>query len=461
MQATILILDGVSTSRIMLRVQLSAAFYRVVLAENLDQLDTLLERTRPDLVIASMSLSDGSAIDVQRALTEHFGPGVVPLIALTAQNDQSSRLKALAAGVNDVLSQPYDDMMLQARVRSLLRDRTESRMLDGHVPVFHPGLAEPMADFAGRSRIALVTEDEKTGAMWIGRLGQQMRDAITTYRICDIARLMTGASHDAYVIELSDRNALRLAADLRARSTVRNAAVIGIAKKHKAMLAADALDRGAHDVMQGGFEPEELALRLRAQLRYKARLDRFEASLRDDLRAASIDPMTGLYNRRYALPRLAQIARDAARTGNSFALLLADLDHFKLINDQHGHLAGDAVLVESARRLKSELKRNQLIARIGGEEFMIVLPDASARDAVALADRMRHQIHAAPFRVSGTPASLRLSVSIGATICTPDHMIAGMDDEAIANLLIGEADRALYSAKDGGRNRVSLFRDAA
>ncbi|MEY8837662.1 GGDEF domain-containing protein, partial [Cribrihabitans sp. XS_ASV171] len=112
-----------------------------------------------------------------------------------------------------------------------------------------------------------------------------------------------------------------------------------------------------------------------------ARADRVRSSVREGLRAAIRDPMTGLHNRRYALPALEALAREARAKGGMLAVMLADLDHFKRINDRHGHAAGDAVLIETARRLRNTLPGEALVARMGGEEFLLALPVPSAKTA--------------------------------------------------------------------------------
>ncbi|MEC7259672.1 MAG: diguanylate cyclase, partial [Pseudomonadota bacterium] len=221
-----------------------------------------------------------------------------------------------------------------------------------------------------------------------------------------------------------------------------------------------ALDRGANDALPTGFCPDELSLRLTARLREKMRADQLRDTMRNGLRAALIDPMTGLYNRRYALPYLNKIAR-AARNGTSgrFALMLADLDHFKRINDEYGHLAGDAVLVETAARLRKHLRPDDMIARVGGEEFMIVMPDLTEEQALLAADRLCRRINARPFLVPGVNTPVTVTISIGLVMAQAPE---GVDAEhRLTDLLIGQADRALYSAKDGGRNKVTIAGTAA
>ncbi|MBO9453523.1 diguanylate cyclase [Tropicibacter sp. R16_0] len=464
MQGTILILDGVATNRIMLKVQLSAAWYHVVQGDRLLGLEALVRRVQPDLILCAMTLPDGGALDVRDLLQQDEATAGIPIIAITAENDRASRLAALGAGIDDVLSQPYDDVILLARIRSLIRAHTgseELRMQGGSQAL---GLAEASPPFHGplpTSNIALITQSPGTGAVWRARLKGCTRHHLDLHKIDDMQHLLTDRVPDAIVVELCDSiTGLRLLADLRARSATRNAAVIAIPNPANAHLAADALDRGADDVMPAGFCVEELSLRLETQLRRKARADRFRDSVRDGLRAALIDPMTGLHNRRFALPELARIAREAAAGGQSFAVMMADLDHFKQVNDRFGHPAGDAVLMETARRLRSQLRAEDVLARVGGEEFMMVLPNTTRTQALEMADLLCQRINRELFRIPGQNTPIPITTSIGLFAIDGQCLTTPFHPQDVPSLL-EQADRALYEAKGAGRNQVSLIAAAA
>ena len=150
--------------------------------------------------------------------------------------------------------------------------------------------------------------------------------------------------------------------------------------------------------------------------------------------------------------------------------MIADLDHFKRINDVFGHAAGDAVLVETARRLRSNLRAIDMVARLGGEEFLIVMPGTSLSDARATASRLCEQIGATPFVMPGQASSCPVTVSIGLAIGGLNtaslntgglNATSGYSQEETADSLLELADKALYSAKMKGRNQVTLSRPAA
>lgn len=472
MQGTILIIDGVSTNRIMLKVQLSAAWYHVVQADRLEGCDALIRRTRPNLIVTAMTLPDGTAIDLRRRLAKDRALADIPMIAITAENDRTARIHALEAGVDDVLSQPLDDFMLQARIRGLLRGRAATDALHLHDidhgnvfgPPPHNNLAEPIAPFAPalpKSRVVLLTQCPTTAPVWRRALSQHLSHDLQCFPVRDVHTLMSQQAPDAVVLELpnpTDSFGLRLIADLRARSATSDVVIIAVPNPACIPLAAEALDRGAHDVLSQGFCAQELSLRLNAQLRRRAFAQQLRNSVRDGLRDAMRDPMTGLHNRRYALPEIKRLAHSAAQTRQKMALLMVDLDHFKQVNDRHGHLAGDAVLVEAARRMRAVLRPCDLISRVGGEEFLIALPDVDRAAAYETAVTLCQTIDDTPFKIPGASASIHVTTSIGLAV-GPDAS-ATCQEDIVANLM-HQADQALYAAKDGGRNQASLARHAA
>ncbi|MEX0282148.1 MAG: diguanylate cyclase [Arenibacterium sp.] len=470
MQGTILIIDAIATNRIMLKVQLSAAYYHVVQTDRVKGLATLVQRVQPDLIVSAMSLPDGTAIDVHNALQKTTGSEDIPVLAVTGENDNPARLRALDAGLQDVMSHPIDDKLLQARIRSLIRAHAGSDDLPlhatgrtGFAPPGSIGLNEFASDFAPLSRVALITQRAATSNAWHNALRDHFEGPVRFQEKHDALDAGADQIADAYVVEITDdpsRGGLNMLADLRARTGTRNAAVIAVVTPPDASLAAEALDRGAHDVLQSGFCARELALRLRAQLRLKARSDQMRASVLNGLRAAVVDPMTGLYNRRYAMPHLNRVVEEASFSDSNFAVMIADLDHFKKINDKYGHQTGDAVLVEAAMRLRQRLRPCDMIARIGGEEFLIVLPDTDKRSAIRAADRLCRQINATPFWVRGASQSIPVTISIGIVVGNPAKSTPS-DPKRNASNLIDQADRALYEAKNGGRNKVTLVPPAA
>lgn len=171
------------------------------------------------------------------------------------------------------------------------------------------------------------------------------------------------------------------------------------------------------------------------------------------VRSGLTDFLTGWHNRRYLHARLKEELARAQRQGTGLTCLLIDLDRFKHINDQHGHLVGDMALREAAQRVDAHIRDSDAAARFGGDEFVVLAPGISPEQAAALAERIRQAVSETPLEISGGQ-NLNLTVSIGVA-----GMVLGRNDpdlKTAAERLLAEADAALYRAKQNGRNRVEL-----
>lgn len=160
---------------------------------------------------------------------------------------------------------------------------------------------------------------------------------------------------------------------------------------------------------------------------------------------ASTDLLTGLHNRRMMTDLGGREVASSLRHGLPLSLLMCDLDHFKTINDEHGHEAGDGVLAEFANLLKTSVRESEAVCRWGGEEFLVLLPNTSLEGAQVLAERIRSAMQDTPFVVASQP--LQLTLTIGAASLRPSENFQA---------LLKRADDALYAGKRAGRNRVAL-----
>jgi len=171
------------------------------------------------------------------------------------------------------------------------------------------------------------------------------------------------------------------------------------------------------------------------------------------LRSGFTDFLTGFHNRRYLHARLREELARAQRGRKTIACLMIDVDHFKRINDQYGHLSGDAVLREVAHRIDAEMRLSDTGARFGGDEFAMVLSPASMQEGEKVAGRVLHAVsnHPVPIGKAGTPETVTLSIGVAVAHPGPGTR----DYKVLAERLIAEADAALYRAKSAGRNRVA------
>jgi diguanylate cyclase (GGDEF)-like protein len=174
------------------------------------------------------------------------------------------------------------------------------------------------------------------------------------------------------------------------------------------------------------------------------------------VRSGLTDFLTGFHNRRYLHARLREELARAQRARQPVACLMIDVDHFKRINDQYGHLAGDAVLREVAQRIDAEMRVSDTGARFGGDEFAIVLPQGNVGDGERVAARVLDAVRSQPVPIGGRTLET-VTLSIGVAAAAPDQ--ATRDYKVVAERLIAEADAALYRAKSAGRNRVAVSKN--
>ncbi len=208
----------------------------------------------------------------------------------------------------------------------------------------------------------------------------------------------------------------------------------------------EAMNAGALDyLVKGEITPRSLE----RSLRYALKLGETLEALRQ---LATRDQLTGMLNRREFDRIMAEEAERCRRFGQPLALVMVDIDHFKAVNDTHGHPAGDAVLKEVAKTLTAQLRTVDRVARFGGEEFALVLMQTGRAAATEVAQRVVDAVAASPVMIEGG-VSLKLTISAGVAVLP--------DDVSRIELLIGAADRSLYAAKRGGRNRVMTHAELA
>jgi two-component system, cell cycle response regulator len=455
MTGRILVVDDVATNRIVMKVKLAAACYAVLQADCGVAALRIAKAEQPDLILLDVLMPDMSGVAVCEKLKADPATADIPVILITALADQDSKMQGLQRGADDYLTKPVDEVTLLARVRSLLRAheiQRELRLREESCAVY--GFAEPAAGFVAAGKVALVAPDPATGVSWKHALEAQGTQAP---QILPREQALSGhgmdKAPDVYVIsaDLGAYNeGLRLLSDLRSRPASRHSAAVMILPKGDAERGAVALDLGAGDILYDPFDPAELAVRIKTQLRRKRQSDRLRATVEAGLELAVTDSLTGLHNRRYAL---GQLARLLANPGRGLAVMMLDLDHFKTVNDRFGHAAGDQVLATVAKRLRHELRGHDLVARLGGEEFLVALPNTDPEHALQCAERLRQAVGGRPITIPGLDQPVTVTMSVGIAL--------GQAEGDRAESLIERADRALYGSKSDGRNLVTVSASAA
>jgi len=451
MSARVLVVDDIPANVKLLEVKLQAEYYEVVTALNGLAALEAVKAHAPDIVLLDVMMPGMDGFEVCRAIKADPRSAHVPVVMITALSDVKDRVRGLVAGADDFLTKPPNTVALFARIRSLVRlkravDEWHTREAAAHV--FGADTTPDDSEFAKPGRV-LIVQDIKRGG---GRATKTLRDVghvVTEAETIGAAKEF--ADHEDFDLILSDHfvsgeDALRLCSWFRSFDRTRHVPVLLMIEDGEPERLAKALDLGVNDYLLKPADRDELIARSRSQLRRKRFEEALRANYHRNLAAAMTDSLTGLYNRRYLETHFEIVNRRLAEAGKPLSLMILDLDRFKDINDVYGHRAGDQILRGIASHLTDRLRGFDTAARLGGEEFVVLMPESQIEEAMAAANRIGRSIGATVFGADGVEHGLSVTVSIGvasaaAGSCTFDE-------------LLSRADGALYEAKRSGRNRV-------
>lgn len=250
-------------------------------------------------------------------------------------------------------------------------------------------------------------------------------------------------------LDLDDFDGLRLCSQFRSLDKTRNIPILVIVNDVDPQRLARALDMGVNDYISQPVDHNELLARSQSSLKRKWYADQLRSNLEHSMEMVVKDALTGMYNRRYIDTNLKKLFTEASKNKKQLSLLLLDIDKFKNVNDTYGHDIGDEILIEFAQRIRTSVRKIDIAARLGGEEFVVILPKTNNQTAMKIAERLRQTIADNTFKNLTNCDDLNISMSIGVSTIS-------RQDEKSENLL-KRADLALYKAKEGGRNRVETY----
>lgn len=463
MPGRILIIDTVATNRIVLKVKMLAAQFAVDACATKTEAIDIIATNRPDLILINLSDAVDGKHRLCQDLRRNAETAAISIIAVGVADTSKARFAALDAGADEVLPHPMNDALLLARIRSLLRVRSTNQELQLREGTSRAlGFEEHRSAFDGVARIALLSAGKSQIDGLAAELRKGMHKTLQCLRPTDVLKAdETRAMHDLFIIDASkaagDQGGLfGLVSDLRARLQTRLAMQLVLVPDNKPEIAAMFLDLGADDVVPHTSDTTEIILRAKRLILRKRQHDKLRDTVRNGLNAAVTDPLTGLFNRRYVEPHLARLADQSRISGRELAVMMIDIDHFKAVNDTHGHAAGDTVLIELAERLRHNLRAIDLVARMGGEEFLVAMPGTSVTDARLAADRLRELVNTTPFALGEGQPTIKVTVSVGVAVSGRPNT-----EPAAISKICAQADKALYAAKSAGRDQVAISKSAA
>jgi two-component system cell cycle response regulator len=453
MTARVLVVDDIPANVKLLEARLTAEYFDVVSAMNGPDAIEICRRGQCDIVLLDVMMPGMDGLEVCRRLKSSPETEHLPIIMVTALDEPADKVAGLEAGADDFLTKPVSDIALITRVKSLARLKTltdELRMRAATSRDMGVGEApSAAASERGRNGRILLVDDRESSS-------ERMREALAREHSVDIEtdphqalfRAAEGG-YELFVVSLSlqDYDGLRLCSQFRSLERLRQIPILVIVEPEDRARLLRGIDMGVNDYLIRPVDRNELMARVRTQLRRKRYADELRENVQHTLEMAVTDGLTGLHNRRYMEGHLQTLVKEHGARGKPLAVLLLDMDHFKAINDSYGHDAGDDVLREFAKRMRKNVRGIDLACRLGGEEFVVVMPETDLAVAYRVAERLRQNIAERLFTIEDGGRSIEVTISIGVAT------LEGPQDTGEA--LLKRADKALYSAKRDGRNRVA------
>lgn len=452
MSARILVVDDILPNVKLLEAKLKAEYYDVLTATSGAEALEIAEKEKPDVILLDVMMPGMDGFEVCQRLKGNPETVHIPVVMVTALTDATDRVRGLEAGADDFLSKPVNDVALMSRVRSLvrlkmivdewqIRENTashlgamdkEKTMMAESVENAHVLILEDNSMENNKMSETLKKDNTKVVAVTLGE--QAMEEA--RYKDFDLIVVS---------LNMTNEDGLRMCSFFRSNERSRSVPILMVGEEQDMERIARGLEIGAHDYILRPLDRNEFLARIRTQIRRKRYQDRLRTNYELSLSMALTDELTGLYNRRYLMVHLEKILAKHAIDKKPVTLLMMDIDFFKKVNDTHGHDVGDDVLKVFSERVNQGLRSFDMVARMGGEEFVAILPDAPLEIGMQVAERLRGMIGNKPIPSSGVEGGeLSISVSIGGFVITEP----GFD----TNRALKEADEALYAAKEGGRN---------
>ncbi len=457
MTARVLVVDDIKANVKLLEARLSAEYFEILTAYSGPEALEICQVERVDIILLDVMMPGMDGFEVCQHLKKDPVTQHIPVVMVTALDTPSDRLKGLEVGADDFLTKPVDDVALVTRVKNLarlkmltdemtMRAETGSQMgmNDANIPVFS------QENLQGR---ILVVEDHARAAERITTTLCQQHEVMVEPNPQEALFRLAEKNYDLVIVslDLQGVDGLRLCSQVRSLERTRNLPLLIIVNAEDKSRLNRGLDMGVNDYMVRPICSNEMMARVNTQIRRKKYTDFLRNSLEARVELAVTDALTGLHNRHYLESHLKTLYEDAQKADKCLSILMTDIDYFKSVNDTHGHSIGDEVLKEFAARLRANIRGVDLACRIGGEEFVIVMPDTNLAECYKVAERLRKAIETEVFHVAQLEKPLDITTSIG--IASTSDMNVELDE------LLKHADKALYCAKRDGRNRVAA--DAA
>lgn len=450
----ILIVDDDLTNVKVLKAKLSSEKYELFSAYNGEECLRMVDEIVPDLILLDIMMPEINGYEVTARLKTNPSTRHIPIILVTALDSPEDRKRGFTTGADEFLTKPINTSELIKRVHSMIQLKKYQEQLalrtQAEEKFLHAKRKSMDILAVGKSRPrVLVVEDNFLDSKVIrDYLDGQPYDLLSADSGEHAIEMASREKIDVMLLDvlLPGMDGFEVCRRIKEEEQTRNIQIVlitGLTDLESKILG---VENGADDFLVKPIHHREIQARVLALLRKKSYLDQICAHYEIALSSAITDDLTGLYNRAYFINSLDLELKRAKRQKYSIALIMMDIDDFKLYNDQLGHFEGDMLLRELAQVLRLSVREVDMAVRYGGEEFAIIMPYTDRCEAVTVAERVLDAIRNHPYSNSLIHQVKPVSMSAGISVFP--------NDAESVNDLICRADEMLYRAKRSGKNQV-------
>lgn len=452
MTGRILVVDDILPNIKLLEHKLTSEYYDVITASNGFEALEKVKDVAPDMILLDIMMPGIDGYEVCRRLKADTETAHIPVVMVTALDQPENKIMGLECGADDFITKPIDDISLMARVKNLTRLKVmtdELRMRQNTGARF--GINEDFNEIPIEGNILVVESNPVVAQKMVDNLPKGCQGFIETNPE-NIFEQLKQHQFTLAIISVNSNtfDGLRICSMIRASESFRRLSLIATGDSHNNnTVFLKALEIGVNDFISRPIDYNEFLVRVKTQIKRYYFSEKLRKHVENSVEYAVTDPLTNMHNRRYLNMHLENLCIKSVENRKPLSVAIFDIDFFKSINDTYGHDAGDEVLVAFSDFLKDNIRNFDLGVRMGGEEFLIVMPETDLAQASAVCERIRATIAGHRFMINNNQKSIDVTCSVG---------VSALNESETEQELIKRADAALYRAKQTGRNRVVIHK---
>lgn len=447
MAGRILIADSIANNRIALKAALAAEYFETTSVGDPEQLVNAVTTFNPDIILLATHLGDADGYAICKKLKLNPLSSHISVMMFAHCDEQIEWGKALVNLVDDMQLFPAHSDLMMSRLRQMYRTKVELDTLKTHATAteqfgfddsaitlpLHPQL---------KSNIAVIhAASKKSNFVVAPSIGHSyhLESGCKNAEILPNTNLIVLCGADAQ---------FQLLSNLKADPHTKNIPVICVLSPMVTNQTKRIFELGGEDCLAADVSEDKINARIQSIVTAHRHKAHFTGILEQRVKEACFDPLTGIFNRRHAQKYLTTCFQTSTDNNRNLVAMMLDIDKFKVVNDTLGHVNGDIILQQITKRITKNIRTMDMVARMGGEEFLILIPDTTLEHALEVAERLRTVVEERPFNLMAGKISQKITVSIGLAKRTAHNKTA--------NDLVHNADLALYKAKAKGRNCISV-----